>query len=72
MAQLLNELSVLRTEFSTFCKQWWKIEISLPLCISLVWSVRSTEWLLNEFDTADRNGHFNGLDVSSEGRMKSS
>jgi hypothetical protein len=30
------------------------------------------EWLLKKFDTADENGHFNRLDVSSGGRMKSS
>jgi hypothetical protein len=41
-------------------------------CISLVRSVLCMEWLLNEFDTADKNGHFNRLDVSSGGRMKSS
>jgi hypothetical protein len=41
-------------------------------CISLVRSVLSMERLLNEFDTADKNGHFNRLDVSSGGRMKSS
>jgi hypothetical protein len=29
------------------------------------------EWLLNEFDTADKIGHFNRLDVSSGGRLKS-
>jgi hypothetical protein len=36
----------------------------------LVWSVRSMEWLLNEFDTAGKNRHFNHLDASCGGRME--
>jgi len=38
------------------------------------WYGRFVPWerLFNEFDTADRKGNFNGLDVSSEGMMKSS
>ena len=53
---------------STLWQLWWMVEISLTLGLFLA----IVGMLLNKCGTADRYGHFNSLDASSGGWMKSS